>query len=424
MSIFHFETKDRKGSPNPLAVYPAGNAKPDPEFAYIFGISQSGRVITHMIYQGFHADEEGRMIFEAARPAVTGGGKGGFNFRFAQTTHHPSHIEGNYFPADFFPFNFIEQYDPVAGQSGDVLALSKKTGKILHILMTNHELEYWTRAASLVHTDVSGMKEAYPSKMRQLRIYMVNGAPHYTFDPRTEKNWEHSQSTVNQRPVGRALLVALDRWLTRGIDPPDDAYPRIDRGELVAASEHKLRFPKIPGYDRNGIQFPALRHPGKNLQPPRVDYGPRFWTEGIQDIVPPRYFGPSYTTLVPAFDSDGNGVGGIRLPDLAAPLGTSQGWNPRKAEIGAPDYLARFAGSFWIFALTEKERQEKGDPRRSLEARYPTKQAYVDRVIAAARELREKGFLLEEDEQAYVEQAKRMVWPPVPVETYPFWKME
>jgi hypothetical protein len=45
-------------------------------------------------------------------------------------------------------------------------------------------------------------------------------------------------------------------------------------------------------------------------------------------------------------------------------------------------------------------------------------------VIAAARELREKGFLLEEDEQEYVEQAKRMVWPPVPVETYPFWKME
>jgi hypothetical protein len=69
----------------------------------------------------------------------------------------------------------------------------------------------------------------------------------------------------------RALLVNLDRWVSEGVDPPPSRYPRIDKGELIPAAEHKARFPALPG----------LRRPGRNLQPPRVDYGPDFWTKGI-----------------------------------------------------------------------------------------------------------------------------------------------
>jgi hypothetical protein len=94
ISFFHFETQDDYANPNPLAVPHHKKMKADPEYAYIFGISQSGRVITTMIYQGFHVDEKGRMVFEGARPDVPGGGKGAFNYRWAQTTHHPKHIEG------------------------------------------------------------------------------------------------------------------------------------------------------------------------------------------------------------------------------------------------------------------------------------------------------------------------------------------
>ncbi len=415
ISFFHFETEDRVGTPNPLAESDQERlSKPDPEFAYIFGISQSGRVTVHMIYQGFHVDEKGRMVFEGAWPHVAGGGKGGFNFRFAQTTHHPSHIEGNYFPADYFPFNYNLQQDPVTGRTGDVLEVAKKKGKIPYIFVTNHALEYWTRSASLIHTDVTGMEDAMLYKRRKIRMYMVNGAPHGAGRSRTGPRYEHLLSVIDQRPVGRALLVALDRWVSQGIQPPDNAIPLIAEGELVTSEEHQRRFPKIP----------EMRHPGTSLKPPRVDYGPRFWTEGIQDIVPPKYFGPRYATLVPNFDSDGNGLGGIRLPDVSVPLGTYQGWNPRKPESGAPNYLARFAGSFWMFPLTEEERARTKDPRPSIEARYPSQQDYVSKVDASAQQLLEDGFLLEEDKEEIIARTRNMAWPPEPTENRPFWKMK
>lgn len=415
ISFFHFETKDRSGNVNPLATTDSqGNFVPDPKYAYIWGLSQSGRVTVHMIYQGFHVDEAGRMVFEGARPHVAGGGKGSFNYRFAQTTHHPSHLEGNYFPADFFPFNYSPQTDPVSGQSGDVLEVAKQLGKIPKIIVTNNEAEYWTRACSLIHTDVSGFNDAMAHE--NVRMYMVNGAQHSNTNAvtRSRPQWEHSGTTVDPRPVGRALLEALDRWVSQEVEPPPSIVPRIKHGELISVTQHQRFFPHIPG----------ARHPGTHLQPPRVDYGHRWRSEGIQDYVPPRYFGPSYNTLVPNYDSDGNPIGGIRMPDLTVPLGTYQGFNPRKAEIGAPNYHARFDGSFWMFPLTEKERLEKGDSRLSIQARYADKQDYVNRVTVETKKMQQQRFLLPADADLIIERAKKMAWPPVPVDRYPYWKME
>ena len=428
ISFFHFETEDDKRTPNPLLL----NGQPDVEYAYIFGISQSGRVATHIIYQGFHVDEKGRMVFEGARPHVSGGGKGAFNYRWAQTTHHAKHMEGNYFPADHFPFNFteegVEQYDPLGQKNrkhGDVLAVAKKLGKIPKILISNHGLEYWTRAASLIHINVSGTADATPH--RNVRFYMVNGSRHGNPGQRSRRiirTSQHSVNHIDQRPIGRALLVALDEWVTRGIEPPDNAVPRIDRGELIPVEQHKRNFPKIPAYNSNGIEFPALRHPGVHLKPPRVDYGPRWGTDGVQDNVPPEYFGPPYQTMVPNYDENGNGIGGIRLPDLTVPLGTYQAFNPRKEGTGASDFLKPFDSSFWPFALTEKERLEKKDPRPSIEARYAGKADYVKQVKAAASALKLKRFLLEEDEKKIVDAAGYMAWPPKPTNQPPFWEMK
>ena len=410
ISFFRFETEDRHGTRNPLSVRNAdGEWVTDVEKSYIFGVSQSGRFITHMIFEGFHVDETGRMVFDGARIHVAGGGKGGFNHRFAQTTHHPSHLEGNYMPADFFPFNYAPQTDPLTGKAGDVLAVARELGKIPYIVITNNELEYWTRSASLIHTDVHGLEDA--PLHENVRIYVTNGAPHGS-GGRGRGIYEHPGNPLNHYPISRALLVALDRWVTEGIEPPPSCYPRIDEGELISAAEHKRRFPKIPG----------MRHPGRNLQPPRVNYGDKFWTEGIISVVPPE-MGEPYVTLVPAFDENGNGIGGIRLPELQVPLGTYQGWNPRRVEFGAPDYLGRFAGSFWAFAKTEAEREEKGDPRRSMEARYPTKDVYIEKVIESVNDLMSRGFLLEEDGRITIENAKRMIWPPEETNSPPFWKL-
>jgi hypothetical protein len=62
-SFFKYEQVDEKNNANPLA----GAV----EYAYAFGISQSGRVIYHFLYQDFNGDEERRMVFDGVMPHVT-----------------------------------------------------------------------------------------------------------------------------------------------------------------------------------------------------------------------------------------------------------------------------------------------------------------------------------------------------------------
>ncbi|MHC4966213.1 MAG: alpha/beta hydrolase domain-containing protein, partial [Planctomycetota bacterium] len=142
---------------------------------------------------------------------------------------------------------------------------------------------------------------------------------------------------------------------------------------------------------------------------------------GIISVIPPK-MGGVYTTLVPAFDEDGNGVGGIRLPELTVPLGTYQGWNPRRREVGASEFLGRFSGSFWPFALTEEERERQGDCRPSVEERYESQEKYAALIHGACADLVSEGYMLEEDAARYVEIAERMIWPPEPIDNYPHWR--
>ena len=428
ISFFHFERSDEAGNSNPLVL----NGKPDAQFAYIFGISQSGRFTTQMIYQGFHVDEQGRMVFEGARPHVAGGGKGGFNYRFAQTTHHQKHLQGNYFWADHFPFHFTregELQDDPQGQAnrktGDVLAVAKKLGKIPKIMISNHEGEYWTRSASLVHTSVDGKSDAQLHK--NVRVYMINGVRHGTpsrGSRRISNSSEHALNQLDPRPVGRALLVALDQWVSKNVEPPKSRVPRLDKRELISARTHQRLFPKIPTYTIDSSIYRTARHPGTNLRPPRVDLGPRFWTEGVQDYVPPKTYGPRFVTLVPMIDDDGNPIGGIRLPRLAVPLGTFQGFNLRHASIGAPKYLKAFESSFWPFASTQPQREELEDSRRSIAERYRSKIDYVEQIKSHTNQLVDERLMLREDADAVIDFANSMAWPPKPQNAWPFWVVE
>jgi hypothetical protein len=79
----------------------------------------------------------------------------------------------------------------------------------------------------------------------------------------------------------------------------------------------------------------------------------------------------------PSVDRDGNELSGIRLPDVTVPLATYTGWNLRHPQIGAPERLMSLIGSTIPFPATEGQRAAKGDPRRSIAARYPGKAAYL-----------------------------------------------
>ncbi len=79
------------------------------------------------------------------------------------------------------------------------------------------------------------------------------------------------------------------------------------------------------------------------------------------------------------------------------PLATYTGWNLRHPQIGTPDRLMSLMGSTIPFPATEGERAAKGDPRRSIAERYPSKAAYLDQIRRAADGLIENGYLLRED---------------------------
>lgn len=394
LSFFRFAEADSVGNPNPLLVDRGGGKAPDPQLAIIFGISQAGRFIQHMLMEALHLDERGRPVFDAALIHVAGGGKGSFNHRFAQTTRHPSHYEDHLYPADVFPFATTLQRDPVTGAVGSVLDRARGAGAIPHLFYVSTSTEYWTRSASLLHTDVEGLRDL-PLDARA-RLYFIAGAQHGNTARPNRGMFLSCGNPLDHRPVGRALLIALDRWATAGKPPPPSVYPRIADGTLGSVEAYRRAFPAIP----------SLRLPPGNLRPPRLDLGPRFAARGLADRQPAGR-GPAFVTLVPMPDADGLDRGGIRLPAAAVPLGSHLGWNLRRVEFGGPDRLGRWEGSFLPFPLTEADRRAAGDPRRSIAARYRSRERFLALRKAAAEILVRRGFLLAGDIPTLVARAGR-----------------
>lgn len=117
---------------------------------------------------------------------------------------------------------------------------------------------------------------------------------------------------------------------------------------------------------------------------------------GILTVLPPTLPGTPYPVFVPQTDADGNDVAGIRFPDIAVPLATHTGWSVRQPAFGGDD-LCDANGQKIDFARTKAERLASGDPRLSIEERYPSSGSYVSAVARSAHALREQRFLLEED---------------------------
>jgi hypothetical protein len=178
------------------------------------------------------------------------------------------------------------------------------------------------------------------------------------------------------------LFVALEEWVTQGIEPPASRVPSISAGTAVPADS--IRLPRVRGFAHPPGANPIIR--------------PVDWTD-------PPEAGPAevYETFVAAVDSDGNEVAGIRLPPIAVPLGTYTGWNVYREQ---PDELADRDGSLIPFARNRAERDAVDDPRPSLGERYGSREAYVAQVEAAAAALVAERLLLPADAAAYVAAAK------------------
>ncbi|MFA6563419.1 MAG: alpha/beta hydrolase domain-containing protein [Verrucomicrobiia bacterium] len=369
------------------------------EHAYVFGISQSGRFVNHFIHEDFNTDERQRAVFDGAISHVSGAGRGLFNSRFGMATLCATQHENVLTPSESFPFNTVPQTDPVTRRTGDILASARARGQVPKVFYTQTSTEYWTRGASLLHTDVDGKRDV--SLDPHTRLYVAAGAQHLGGGSTNRGSYQNPCNPLNDRPpLLRALLVALDEWTSRGVPPPESRYPRIKDGTLVSVDEFRTQFPKIPG-----VQLPTSCY-----TPLRLDFGPRWEKEGVADIVPPK-IGRPYRTLVPAVDCDGNELAGIRLPDVAVPLATYTGWNLRAAPHGAEGMLAPYCGSYLPFVRTYEERLKANDPRPAALERYPSRMVYLYNVTEAVRRLRSQRLLLEEDAAALLKLAsERQLW--------------
>lgn len=353
----------------------------------IFGISQSGRFVHHFLYDGFNIDPEGRRVFDGALIHVAGAGKGLFNHRFGMATVYGSHREGNLSPTDFFPFAPAWLEDPISGKQGDSFGRLRDVGGVPRTLFVQSSTEYWSRAASLLHTDPGGRSDLEPDP--EVRHYLIAGSQHLdgSDDIEEKGSSRYSLNPIKHRgPVLRALLARLDDWIREGTEPPASLHPRIDDGTLVDLETFRASFPKIPGAEP----------PAQVYRPLHLDPGPRWDEEGIADVVPPET-GARYPTLVPAVDEDGNEIAGIRLPEVAVPLGTATGWNLRDEAFGAGGVLNGLPGAWFPFAETKAEREASGDPRPAVEERHADRLSYLGAVAESLLELRDGGYLLDED---------------------------
>jgi hypothetical protein len=372
VSFLRNETADASGNANPLA----GRI----DRAIGFGLSQSGRYIQDYLYLGFNADEAGRLAFDGLMPHISGGKKTFTNYRFGQPGRSPYEHADMLYPGADFPFTYPVITDTLTGKKDGFLARCLSENNCPKIVKTDSELEFYQQRASLVVTDTQGNALSMPDNVR---LFLLSNLQHYSLaNAKSEmaKTCAYPTNPLNAGPFVRALLVALDRWISNGTPPPDSRYPSRADATLTPATLDQVGFPHIPG----------LTYPVRIAQPTLLK----------SDEMPPSK-GAAYPVFVPKTDADGRDVAGVRLPTLEAPAATHTGWNLRKSGFGEGE-LCDNNGTMIPFAASREERQRSGDPRPSLAERYPNDGDRTAAIANAARQLVRDRLLLDEDARLFV----------------------
>ena len=372
VAFLRYESADSKGNANPAR---AGIRR-----VIAFGSSQSGRYLRDHVAQGFNQDESARKVFDGILAHTAGAGGVFLNTEFGQPARTSTQHEDHLFPEGAFPFSTARMTDPVTGKTG---GLFRGDGYEPLWMETNTSTEYWQKGASLLVTDPLGTRDV--QLPRNARSYLFAGTQHgaLAWMTSTAGPCANPRNPHSPTPAQRALLVALDEWVSEGKMPPASRTPRLRDYTLTTPAQ--LRFPAIPGIQvaRRVNRIGVLRD----------------WVKPEMDMSKP------YRPLVPQVDNDGNEIAGILLPDIAVPLGTYTGWNLYQAPFPEGELCDRF-GTYVPFAATRAEREAKNDPRLSLEERYGDHARYVRRVEEAVGKLVAERLLLAEDADAFIAKAK------------------
>ncbi len=212
------------------------------------GISQNGRFLRDFLYEGFNADEDGRMALDGVLAHVAGAGRGSFNYRFAQPSRDAQPTSSVFFPTDIFPFTDRPERDPVTKEKGGLLDRVAADKVVPKIFFSNTSYEYWGRVAALTHVTADGKHDAEISD--NVRIYHLTGLQHFSgpFPPAKGKGDLDGQEPQSPLPVKyfwRAMIADMDAWVRSNTPPPPSSYPTLKDRNLVPLASYA--FPSIPG---------------------------------------------------------------------------------------------------------------------------------------------------------------------------------
>lgn len=397
---------DAKGNPNPLndlktAACAAGGVCPvNPgsnfDVAIGEGISQSGRFLRDFLYQGFNKDAAGNKVFDGLMPIVPAGRRTWVNARFSQGGRWSKQHEDHWMPGDQFPFAYNVISDPVSGATDGLLKQCSNNNTCPKVMQLDGSFEWWGGRASLVVTDGAGKDLTLPDNVR---YYLVAGTQHTGGPgvssgilPAPSSLCQFPTSPVTESPVERALIPAMEKWLTLGTLPPASQYPTVASNNLVATTQAALGFP-----DLSNVMVPT----GANATPTALSlvysglYNQLFMTD-YGNAVPVANLSKPYAVLVPKVDANGNETSGILVPDLKVPLASYMGWNQRA--IGhAVGESCTTNGSAIAFAVSASAKSGGNDTRASLADLYSGRADYQNKVTIAANALVAQGYLLQAD---------------------------
>ena len=223
---------------------------------------------------------------------------------------------------------------------GDITAKVAARGEVApKMILITTSTDYYSLRASLGRTGAEGQTDQpLPTNVR---MYDIAGSSHVLI-PHKPPYCNLSQGVLDWTPVSRATFLRLDQWVSANVLPPPTQLMTLER---ATASP------------------PALKAPNSL---------------------------PNALIQVPKLDADGNALGGVRLPDLVAPLGTHGGQN-------APETRCSLMGSYIPFAKDLAQRTASNDLRPSVAERYKNRDDYVNLIRGAALSLLESGFLLPDD---------------------------
>jgi hypothetical protein len=283
------------------------------------GKSQSGRFLKTYLLAGFNR-LDGRRVIDGLHVFVSGAGL----LPILRSSPGPE-SGGNGAPSFADPeFRGVHE-GPFT--IGEIVAKVEMRGEVPpKIVMISSTTDFLSLRASLGRTGLGGTRDQpIPANVR---MYDIAGASHAVL---LRADCKLPRERLDWSPVSRATLLHLDRWVAANTPPPANSLMPL---ELAAADPDVLRAPAH-------LAGAAIMRPKR--------------------------------------DEDGNVLGGVRLPDVAVPLGV------HAAQQDPKSFACALAGALLPF-----------EPAK-IAQRYAGRDDYVNRIRVAARALQAEGFLLADD---------------------------